>query len=334
MRLTRIFPHIIPTGQSWPNQKEGEMMASFHIPRTQAHWSWNRDQRPAIHVRPGDTVTVDIANASGGQLRETSSVEDVARLDFSRVNPVTGPIAVEGAEPGDALLVEILAIDLDHWGWTANIPGFGLLADRFREPHLRISQVTAKYAELLPGIRVPVCSFIGTIGVAMAEPGDHPLVPPSVQGGNMDMRHVTAGARLWLPVAVPSALLSLGDSHAAQGDGEVCGTAIETSSTVTLRVQLKKDARLASPRLETHPRSARRGASWVTTGVGPDLWAAARQATEEMIGWAQDLAGLSPEDAYLLVSVAGDLHISEMVDAPNWVVSMHLGRDVLGGGAL
>ncbi len=331
--LSRISVHCPERGQT-SRRKEGVLMASFHLSRTQAHWSWNPDRTPMVRVHPGSTLTVEIANASGGQLDRHSLTADVAALDFSRVNPVTGPIWIEGAEPADAVIVEILSIDLDDWGWTANIPGFGLLADEFAEPHLRISKVTPQYAELIPGIRLPVQPFIGTIGLAPSEPGDHPLVPPGPHGGNMDMRHVTSGSRLWLPVAVPGALLSLGDSHAAQGDGEVCGTAIETSSVVTLRVHLKKGAGLATPRLESHPFSRRTGAFWVTTGIGPDLWEAARQATREMIAWIQELTGLSREDAYLVTSTAGDLAVSEIVDAPNWVMSMHMPKDILGGGGL
>lgn len=307
-------------------------MVSFHIQRDQVHWSWNRDHEPVIRTKPGDVVTVEIANASGGQIQRDSGVEDVSRMDFSRVNPVSGPIYVEGAEPGDALVVEILSVDLEDWGWTANIPGFGLLADCFPDPHLRISRITERFAEILPGIRIPVCPFIGTIGLAMADPGDHPLVPPSPNGGNMDIRHVTAGARLWLPVAVPGGLLSLGDTHAAQGDGEVCGTAVETSSQVALRVRLQKGVNLASPRLETSSLSQREGPAWVTTGIGPDLWQAARDAVGAMIEWLQQLAGLSAVDAYLVASVAGDLKISEIVDAPNWVVSMHVGKYITEGG--
>lgn len=310
------------------------MPASFHISRQQSHFAWNRDIAPALEIRPGTTVSVEVANASGGQLHKASTADDVAHLDFSHVNPVTGPIAVIGAEPGDALVVEILAIELENWGWTANIPGFGLLADEFTAPHLRISHVAPRHVELLPGLRIPTLPFIGTIGVALAGAGSHPLVPPSAQGGNMDIRHATPGARLWLPVAVPGALLSVGDTHAAQGDGEVAGTAIETSSLVTLRVQLAKQAYLRFPRLETHPSSSRTGRSWATTGIGPDLYEAAREATRGMVGLVCDMAGLDPLDAYLLCSVAGDLKISEIVDDPNWVVSMHLDKDILEGGGV
>ncbi len=308
-------------------------MPSFHLPRSTAHFTWNRDQVPAVVVDPGATVSLEVANASGGQFDRDATVAAVAALDFSRVNPVTGPVYVRGAEPGDALIVEILSIDLDNWGWTANIPGFGLLADVYRQPHLRISQVGERRAEMLPGLRIPVVPFVGTIGLAPAEAGDHPIVPPGPQGGNMDIRHVTPGATLYLPVAVEGALLSLGDTHAAQGDGEVCGTAIETSSEVTLRVHLQKQRGLRYPMLETHPMSLRSGHAIATSGIGPDLCQAARDATQGMIEEIGRRTGLDPLDAYLLASVAGDLKISEIVDQPNWVVSMHLDLDILAGGA-
>ncbi len=308
-------------------------MQSFHIPRDAAHFTWNREERPRAVVDAGATVRLEVANASGGQFGRDATVADVAALDFARVNPVTGPVEVRGAEPGDALVVEILSVDLDTWGWTANIPGFGLLADVFKEPHLRISRVGESRAEILPGLRLPVVPFIGTIGLAPAAFGDHPIVPPGAQGGNMDIRHLTPGATLFLPVAVEGALLSLGDTHAAQGDGEVCGTAIETSSEVTLRVHLLKQRRLRFPMLETHPVSLRSGRALVTTGIGPDLFQAARDATLGMVEEVGRRAGLDPIDAYLLASVAGDLKISEIVDQPNWVVSMHLDLDTLSGGA-
>jgi acetamidase/formamidase len=274
-------------------------MASFHLNRSQVHWTWNPAHPPALEVESSDVVVLEIANASGGQIGPDSTADAVSRLDFSRVNPVTGPIYVRGAQPGDALRVDILSIDLDSWGWTANIPGFGLLQDQFPNPHLRISRVTEQYAELMPGVRIPVAPFIGSIGTAMAEPGDHSLVPPSRQGGNMDMRHITAGASLWLPVAVPGGLLSVGDTHAAQGDGEVAGTAIETSSTVALRITLIKQAGLETPRVLSHPAANREGPRMITTGIGPDLWHGARAATERMIDWLAVEGGFSREDAYL-----------------------------------
>jgi acetamidase/formamidase len=306
-------------------------MRSFHILRDQSHFCWNNALSPVATVNPGDTIRLEVANSSGGQVCRDSRAVQLAGLDFGRVNPVTGPVYVDGAEPGDALIVQILAIDLDTWGWTGNIPGFGLLADRFAEPHLRISEVGEMAAELLPGLRVPVVPLVGSIGLAPSEPGDHSILPPRRVGGTMNIRHVTPGARLWLPVAVPGALLSVGDTHAAQGDGEVCGTAIEVDSEVTLRVRLVKQRYLSFPMVEAHPSSARKGRAIITTGIGPDLYAAARQATLGMIEEVTHRTGLDELDAYLVASVAGDLKISEIVDQPNWIVSMHLEKDVLEG---
>jgi len=308
-------------------------MASFHLRREQSHGVWDRDIAPVLEVDPGATVTLDVNDASGGQLSRASTSEALRGLDFGRINPVTGPVFVRGAEAGDALVVDILDVAPDSWGWTANIPGFGLLADEFPAPHLRLSRVTDRGVELLPGLRLPVCPFVGTIGVAMAEAGAHPVVPPGRQGGNMDIRHMTAGARLYLPVAVPGALFSLGDTHAAQGDGEVCGTAVEITAQVTVRLGLAKGRRLAFPAFESHPRAARPGRAVATTGIGPDLFEAARAATRGMIDEIMRRAGLDALDAYLLASTAADLKISEIVDQPNWVVSLHLETDILGGGA-
>jgi acetamidase/formamidase len=172
--------------------------------------------------------------------------------------------------------------------------------------------------------------MIGTIGVAHAQAGAFSVIPPTLYGGNMDIRHVGAGATLYLPVAVDGALLSLGDGHAAQGDGEVCGTAIETSAVATLRISLDRDRHLPAPMLVTDARSQRTGRAFATTGIGPDLMTAARDATSAMIAEIVRRTSLSEIDAYLLASVAGDLKISEIVDVPNWVVSLHLDAALLG----
>lgn len=189
----------------------------MHLKRTQTHGVWDNSITPAIRIAPGDTITVELENASGGQLTATSDVSALASLAFERINPVTGPIFVEGAKPGDALVVEILELDVDTWGWTANIPGFGLLADRFTEPTLRMSRIANGSIELFTGMRLPSVPMIGTIGVAPAEAGAFSVIPPTRYGGNMDIRQVGAGATLYLPVGGAGALLSLGDGHAAQG---------------------------------------------------------------------------------------------------------------------
>jgi acetamidase/formamidase len=292
------------------------------------HSGWDNSLEPVLEVTPGETVTFETIDASGGQLSAASSVEDVETLDFGRVNPVTGPVRVLGAEPGDALSVKLLEFKPSGWGWTANIPGFGLLAEDFREAHLKTwtfgESETARFAD---GIEVPLKAFPGTIGVAPAERGPHSVVPPRACGGNLDIRDLAAGSTLHLPVQVDGALFSVGDTHAAQGDGEVCGTAIESPMTVTVQFGLIKGANLPAPQFETSAPVTRhldgRG-YYVTTGVNSDLMGAARDAVRAMIDHLGKSYGLTPEDAYLLSSVACDLRISEIVDMPNWVVSFYL----------
>ncbi len=301
----------------------------MHLRRTQTHNVWDKSIAPVLRVAPGDTITVELQNASGGQLASDSPAGALATLDFGRVNPVTGPIFVEGARPGDALVVEILDLEVDRWGWTANIPGFGLLADRFADPELRMSRIADGTIELFTGMRLPSLPMIGTIGVAPEEEGSFSVIPPTRWGGNMDIRHVGAGATLYMPVAVDGALLSLGDAHAAQGDGEVCGTAIETNAVAVLRVSIERQRRLAAPILLTSPSSQRTGAALATTGIGPDLLQAARDATTAMIAEIVRRTSITDIDAYMLASVAGDLKISELVDVPNWVVSLHISHALL-----
>lgn len=301
----------------------------MHIKRTQTHNVWDRSIAPIARIVPGDTLVVELENASGGQLHAQSEAGALSTLDFARINPVTGPIFVEGARPGDALVVEILELEVDGWGWTANIPGFGLLADRFAEPALRMSRIGGGQIELFTGMRIPSVPMIGTIGVAPAEAGTFSVIPPTRNGGNMDIRHAGAGATMLFPVTVEGGLLSLGDGHAAQGDGEVCGTAIETSAVATLRITLERDRALSAPILVTDARAQRTGRALATTGIGPDLLVAARDATNAMIAEIVRRTTLSEIDAYLLASVAADLKISEVVDVPNWVVSLHIDASLI-----
>jgi acetamidase/formamidase len=296
------------------------------------HVGWNRDFPPAQRAKPGETIHFECLDSSGGQLGPDSSVDSIAALDFGRINPVTGPVYVEGAAPGDALKVTIRKFVPSGIGWTANIPGFGLLADQFKEPALHLwtyDRTTMAPALYGPKGRVPLKPFAGTIGVAPAEPGLHSVVPPRRVGGNLDIRDLTEGVTLYLPVEVEGALFSIGDTHAAQGDGEVCGTAIESQMDVEATLDLVKDARLQTPRFTTPGPVTRHldGAGYeATTGVGPDLMTAARDSVMRMIDLLGADHGLSAIDAYLLASVCGDLRISEIVDMPNWVVSFYFPR--------
>jgi acetamidase/formamidase len=299
-----------------------------HLTRT--HHVWDHALEPVAHVDPGTTLTLDVTNASGGQVRRDSPASVLASMDLTRVNPVTGPVHVAGAEPGDALVVDVLDVDVADWGWTGAIPGFGLLADEFPDPHLRVSRIAGGEVVLPFGVTLPVVPMVGTVGVAPDEPGEHSVLPPRRWGGNMDVRHIGPGARLVLPVGVPGALLSLGDTHAAQGDGEVCGTGVECSSTVRVRLDLATGAAPRFPVVETHPSTRRTGAALATTGIGPDLMEACRDAVRGLLDEVCRRSGLERADAYLLASVAADLTVSEVVDAPHWVVSAHLETSLLG----
>ena len=294
-----------------------------------AAFVWDNAAEPVLEVESGATVQLECADASGGQLSAQSTTADVAGLDLGRVNPVTGPVYVKGAEPGDVLAVEILELTSKDWGWTAIIPGFGLLADEFPDPWLNISRVDPPTGrvEFLPGVLLPFEPFPGTIGVAPADPGPHPLHPPSTYGGNLDIKHLRLGTTLLLPVGVEGALFSVGDTHAAMGDAEVCGTAVECAMDITVRLTTVKRAHLPAPQftVPAHNLSNTNQSPYhVTTGVAPDLMEASRQATRAMIDHIVQMHGRSREEAYAIASVACDLKIHELVDAPNWVVGCWL----------
>ncbi|MEX0343619.1 MAG: acetamidase/formamidase family protein [Rhizobiaceae bacterium] len=310
-------------------------MACNHTIHKQAHhFGWDNSIEPVLAIAPGETIEIETIDASGGQLGPASTLDDLGKLSFEQVNPVTGPMFVEGAEPGDAVAITFLDFKPSGWGWTANIPGFGLLADQFADPALHIwkydtaSMDAAVYG---PGGKVPLKPFVGTIGLALAEPGVHSVVPPRRVGGNLDIRDNALGTTLYLPVEVAGGLLSLGDTHAAQGDGEICGTAIESPMEVAIKVDLLKDVNLAFPRFETDGPVSRHFDSrgyWATTGIGEDLMQAARDAVSAMVELVSRETAMTSLDAYMLCSVCGDLRISEIVDMPNWTVSFYFPKIV------
>jgi acetamidase/formamidase len=315
---------------------KGDIMTcpSYTIHSRNCHCGWNNAFPPAHTVEPGQTLTFECKDASGGYYTADSTSADVGGQDPATINPVTGPILVDGARPGDVLKITLESFAPSGFGWTAIIPGFGLLADQFRDARLHLWNY--EWDLTVPAMfgshaRIPLKPFTGTIGVAPAEPGTHSVIPPRRVGGNMDIRDLSAGSVLYLPVEVEGALLSIGDTHAAQGDGEVCGTAIESAMSVTVKVDLIKDQPLRFPRFETTGPVTRHidvAGYDVTTGIGPDLMTACRDAVSGMIDLLGRSRKMSAEDAYMLCSVCGDLRISEVVDAPNWVVSFYFPRAV------
>jgi acetamidase/formamidase len=301
------------------------------IERGKVHYKWDNSLEPAVEVEPGDLVHFETQEVSDGQVTPGCSASALTQIDFNRLYPLGGPVFVRGAEPGDVLEVEILELRPLDWGWAAILPGLGLLSDDFTEPYIRHFDLTnGEYAELRQDIRIPIQPFCGTMGVAPDEPGALDVLPPTKGAGNIDTRHLNVGATLYLPVFVPGAMFSAGDCHAAQGDGEVCVTGIECPMAFSLRFSVRKGRSLPPWRYQfrtspgpLQPRSDELG-YFATTALGPDLMENAKNAVRDLIVWLGQEHSLSPEDAYVLCSLAADLKISQIVDVPNWGVSAYL----------
>ena len=301
------------------------MAKTHYFPADRVHFSWDVGHEPALEIESGDTVVVETREVTDGQITPSSTAEAIATMDWARVYPLAGPIRVNGAQPGDTLAVEILDIHTQGWGYAAIIPGLGLLPDDFPDPYLRIFDLTeGDVTHLREDIAIPIEPFFGTMGVCPAGASKQPVMPPGTFGGNMDTRQLTRRSTLYLPVQMEGALFSCGDAHAAQGDGEVCVTGIECPMYAALRFTLQKGRRIPAPQFQTGgpltPRVDRAG--WYgTTGVGPDLYAAAQDAVRAMVAHLSETYSLSPEDAYVLSSLVVDLKIAEIVDAGQYIVS-------------
>src|SRR2546421_8523624 len=303
-------------------------MATHHLDDTQPHPFWDNSLPPRVRIQPGDTVVFETLEASAGQVFPGCSSEVAGSLDFSLIHPLTGPVYVEGAEPGDALVVDIVRLKHKDWGWNAVIPGFGLLGADFAEPyihHYKLGEITCEFR---PDIQIPYEPFCGVMGVGPREAGRFTTIPPRENAGNIDIRNLTPGTRAFFPVLVPGALFSCGDCHSAQGDGEVDGTGIETAMTVTLTFTLQKGVHIPELRFITPPGKKltapdERG-YFVITAHGPDLYKNTQQAIRYMIDHLSTNYNMTREQAYCLCSAAVDLKISEVVNVPNWIVSAYL----------
>jgi len=353
------------------------------------HNRWNRDLPPAATVRPGEVIQLLCRDALDiGEAARSLTPEGTLTLDLGGVHPLTGPVEVEGAEPGDVLEVEVLDVSpLVDFGYVVISPALGLFgslrphvaaplaafteASQLSDPtpgpaagaipadqpynsgapfvqlfHFERGQntgfATFTGADTGTQARIPITPFMGLLGVAPLRKGMYRTLPPNVSGamgGNADIRQFVKGARIQLPVYAEGARFSAGDGHMAQGDGEVCVAAIETLMAVTLRFTVIKNTVIAGTRAivpAADPTQLAMSAEMLaqgyyhTTGTGPDLMENAKNAVRDMIDWLVSDRGVSLHEAYALCSVAGDLKISEVVDLPNWVVSMTLPRGIFG----
>ncbi len=307
------------------------MARTHYFPADEVHYTWDAGNEPVITVDSGDTVVVHTRDVSDNQITPDSDTSAIASLDWDRVYPLAGPIAVAGAEPGDALAIEVLDLHTQGWGWTAILPGLGLLADDFPDAYLRVFDISGGEVARLDSAAIPLDPFLGTMGVCPTGASAQPVMPPGTFGGNMDTRQLGRGTTLYLPVEVEAALFSTGDAHGVQGDGEVCVTGLEAPMYASLRFTLEQGRSIPAPQYRTAGRPALPGPSYGTTGVGGDLYAAAQDAVRAMIEHVTATYGLSPEDAYLLASLCVDLRISEIVDAGQYVVSALLPEAVFAG---
>jgi acetamidase/formamidase len=288
------------------------------------HHDWDNARGPVLAIASGDVVHLELRMAGSGQVHEQSTIGDVL-WDFDTIYNLAGPIHVEGAGPGDTLEIEIVSLTPGPWGWTAIIPELGLLPDDYPDAYLKTWDLRdGLKARLAAEVGVPIRPFLGTMGVELDEPGALSPFPPHKGGGNIDNRHLVAGATLWLPLWCAGGLFSCGDGHAAQGDGEVCVSAIECDMEASLRLTLRKRT-IPAPSFRV-PAAAQPapGGYHGTMGIDADLREGARKAVRAMIAWIVAEHGLTPEDAYVLASVAGDLHVHELVDAGVWNVGMTL----------
>ena len=293
------------------------------------HGIWDHSLDPVLSVESGAVVEFECRDAANGAFDADSTAADLEEMNFSG-HPLTGPVHVDGAKPGDVLEIEFLEFEHKGFGVTYFYPGEqkkGLVPEEFDEPGLHTWNLDGDVGKFVDGIEVPLDPFPGIAGVAPAEDGQHSSTPPRRVGGNLDIKHLTAGSTLYLPVEVAGALFSVGDCHGAQGDGEVCVTAIEAPMFVTARLSVRSDMDIDSPQFETAGPFTPSGADepmYGTTGIAPEMREAAKEAIRGMLDHLEATHGLTRTEAYLLCSAAVDLKINQAVNAPNWTVSAYL----------
>lgn len=304
-------------------------MATAFLDASSLVHRWNNVIPARVTIAPGDTVVLEMADSSGYQVQPTWTAADFkARFDSLKVHALTGPVAIEGAEPGDQLEIKIGAYEHRGWAWTSLIPGLGLLPEDFPDHHLFIWKLDGTQTRSLPGVTLDLHPFAGIIGVQRAEAGEFRTRAPGPFGGNLDVRHLTAGTTLYLPVFTPGANLLAGDCHAAQGDGEVCINGMEAPMRVSLQINLIKQRPLAAPyaicpnplvppRYQTKPWHL-----FIESDEQPRE--ACKRVVRRAIAYLTERLGITPQLAYTLCSVVLDLRISQLVNVPTTTVTGYL----------
>ena len=306
-------------------------MSEHTLSAEPTHSVWDRTLEPRLRIAPDDEVQIECVDASGGQVKPGMTTAEYLTIDRTKIHALTGPIWVDGAEPGDVLEIDVLFTQHSGWGWSSVVEGLGFLKERFREPYLFHWKLDGDVTRSLAPAAVPVRPFPGVMGVARADDGSFRTRPPGLFGGNLDVRELCAGSKLYLPVYNRGALFSCGDGHAAQGDVEVCINGIECPLDVTLRFRLHKQQPLSGPIVESSDTVAPDSIadSWVVVETGTSLEDAARAATSRMVDLLVSRWGFSDVHAYLLCSVALKLRLSQVVNEPVHTVSAAISKQIL-----
>ena len=304
---------------------ENVIEPDYILTADQKHNKFSKLIPPVLTVNSGAIIKADTHEASDGQLHSKAKLDDLINIDFGPIHPLTGPVYVKEAEIGDILAVDLLDIQLHDYGWQAIVGGFGFLTDRFPNPKLNIHEIDIQNKTTMfnEKIKIPLNPFPGVMGVAPDTEEMLSTIPPRANGGNMDDPSIVKGTTVYFPVFVKGALFSIGDAHAVQGLGEVCGTAIESPMTFTYRLRvLKNKPAIQEPQYETNDYYA-------VTGFGTTIDIATKKAVNYMVDHLSNNYDISPEDAYMLCSLVGDLKIAEVVDVPNMLVTMHFPKSII-----
>jgi len=298
--------------------------AEYFLTRDQTHNKFSSTIAPVVRVKSGSIIEAETEEAADEEIKLDSEAAVINTLNSDLIHPLTGPVYVEGAQPGDVLAVTLHEIEIGDWGWVAVFPGFGILADEFTEPWLKTYKLgkSAKNLSFRLDINIPFKPFPGVMGVAPATDEMLSTIPPRANGGNMDNPYFTKGTTVYFPVFVEGALFSIGDGHAVQGMGEVCGTAIEAPMRIVFEVNVIKEKHtIQEPQYETDDYYA-------VTAFGTTLDNASKKAVRYMVDYLEVERGLNRTEAYVLCSLAGDLKIAEVVDLPHMLVAMHMEKSI------